>query len=646
MATAGEQYILRMIVDVQNDVALKQLNETYRGTTQALGQANRSMSTSAKGSRQLGFAFQSAGFQITDFAVQVQGGVSATRALSQQLPQLLAGFNILTPAFAFGTAAAATFAALLPTLVELFKDTSKEMRSFSEISSDFSDALDKATGNVVQDTLQRYDEAIESATGATRRLLEVQQEYARQDFSAALQRDEEALRALAGALVPRSLAAGSRAGAFASPFGAGADLTGGQSREQIIANNIGAANEDIARSFEFLVRQLESDKITITDFIETLAALQQAGAVGGAGIREILTDGGALIEREDQDSLDAFIESLVELNRQIERQAASAATFRGGIDTFVSQFSDADALIAENDYVQMMQEAEDAREKWVASLDDAATRAFERERKAIVAQADAYARSLLPAAEQYRLELRELQAQVEKFNLSEEQAAALTQKLVEKYRRQGEAVKEMTMELTVGQEFLMTAFDSFDRNFQSFVDGVARGTTDVKDLFKRMAASIIADLARIYATQILTGLIFGGGGATRGSTAGIPTSLNPANYAQGGAFVNGVQKFASGGVVSGTTMFPMSRGMGVMGEAGPEGIFPLGRLPNGDLGVQGAPMNVTINNNAGVEVSATQSETGLTIDIIKAAIASDIARGGNQLSSAIAGSYGLQRAGV
>ena len=38
--------------------------------------------------------FQNVGYQVQDFAVQVAGGTSATRALAQQLPQLLSGFGI------------------------------------------------------------------------------------------------------------------------------------------------------------------------------------------------------------------------------------------------------------------------------------------------------------------------------------------------------------------------------------------------------------------------------------------------------------------------------------------------------------------------------------------------------------------------
>jgi len=62
-----------------------------------------------------------------------------------------------------------------------------------------------------------------------------------------------------------------------------------------------------------------------------------------------------------------------------------------------------------------------------------------------------------------------------------------------------------------------------------------------------------------------------------------------------------MQNFATGGVVSRPTMFPMANGgVGLMGEAGAEAIMPLTRMPSGDLGVKaqgGGGKNVIVNMN-------------------------------------------------
>ena len=66
-------------------------------------------------------------------------------------------------------------------------------------------------------------------------------------------------------------------------------------------------------------------------------------------------------------------------------------------------------------------------------------------------------------------------------------------------------------------------------------------------------------------------------------------------FANGGAFVSGVQAFASGGsftnsIVSTPTYF----NMGLMGEAGPEAIMPLARTADGKLGVRSTNPSATI----------------------------------------------------
>ena len=58
-------------------------------------------------------------------------------------------------------------------------------------------------------------------------------------------------------------------------------------------------------------------------------------------------------------------------------------------------------------------------------------------------------------------------------------------------------------------------------------------------------------------------------------------------HAKGGGFAQGrVMPFATGGIVSGATLFPMRGGRtGLMGEAGPEAIMPLARGADGRLGL-------------------------------------------------------------
>ena len=126
------------------------------------------------------------------------------------------------------------------------------------------------------------------------------------------------------------------------------------------------------------------------------------------------------------------------------------------------------------------------------------------------------------------------------------------------------------------------------------LESVVQGTLSVEDAFKSMLRNIVME---IYKTNIvepfadkgaslITSLIssaFGGG-----PQVGAPTSsLRPKVRSADGNVFTKVNAYASGGVVSSPTTFPMSGGQtGLMGEAGAEAIMPLKRGRNGKLGVQ------------------------------------------------------------
>jgi len=109
--------------------------------------------------------------------------------------------------------------------------------------------------------------------------------------------------------------------------------------------------------------------------------------------------------------------------------------------------------------------------------------------------------------------------------------------------------------------------------------------------------------------------------AAAGSSAFISGYADGASkHAQGGVFDEygrAARAFAAGGmfanqIVNSPTYFAHGGGLGLMGEAGPEAIMPLARMPDGDLGVKtaggGASVTINIINNSGAEARREEYE--------------------------------------
>jgi hypothetical protein len=78
------------------------------------------------------------------------------------------------------------------------------------------------------------------------------------------------------------------------------------------------------------------------------------------------------------------------------------------------------------------------------------------------------------------------------------------------------------------------------------------------------------------------------------------------------AFIpSGGYAFASGGIIDKPTVFPFAKGIGLMGEAGPEAIMPLRRGKDGRLGVGGGGGgDTTINVSVDAKGTSVQGDSG------------------------------------
>jgi len=164
----------------------------------------------------------------------------------------------------------------------------------------------------------------------------------------------------------------------------------------------------------------------------------------------------------------------------------------------------------------------------------------------------------------------------------------------------------------------------------SAFSGIVRGATSARDalgrLFDQMADMVLSNAF----SQLFTGL-FGGLG---GGGGGFLSFLFGGGFAQGGVFQSGaVVPYASGGVVSQATSFPMAGGRtGLMGEAGPEAIMPLARMASGELGVRAAAAPVAVASPGGQPLNITVHVEGANgDDHVRRLVAQGVQMGMDQL---------------
>jgi lambda family phage tail tape measure protein len=150
--------------------------------------------------------------------------------------------------------------------------------------------------------------------------------------------------------------------------------------------------------------------------------------------------------------------------------------------------------------------------------------------------------------------------------------------------------------------------------------------------------------------------MFGGFGGYSADTFSAANTIMPGfgfALAKGGAFDVGLQTYAKGGmftnsIVNQPTLFKAAKGLGVMGEAGPEAIMPLKRDNQGNLGVRAnqGSVSVVVNN-----YSKEQAQTKETVDsrgnrkievIVGDIVSQEISRNGSPLQTAFTNSFGAK----
>lgn len=177
---------------------------------------------------------------------------------------------------------------------------------------------------------------------------------------------------------------------------------------------------------------------------------------------------------------------------------------------------------------------------------------------------------------------------------------------LESYEREAKDAAYNAEQVTLG--FLNNAEDAF-------VDFANTGKFEWKELLN----SLIDDINRALVRQNITGPL---AGALNSVISNIDFgNLFSSLAAKGGAYNHGhaLTAYARGGIVNKPTIFPMANGAGLMGEAGPEAILPLRRLPSGNLGVESggaaSPLYmVNVDARGSSDPNATAAQVEMAVD--------------------------------
>lgn len=570
---------------------------------QSIGaEAQKSFGAIDRGARGGGQALQNVGFQVQDFAVQVAAGTDVSRALAQQLPQLLSGLGLVGVLFGTVTAVAIPLFAAFG----MGTDKAKELEaSVNDLNSAMS-ALRSATNAAKVDPEKLFGDFGAGAAQA-REVLEIQRQIAAaraenalaQTSSAIVQmfgrpEDVDALRAKISALRAEI------AQAEANPNGV-LDFNFASARVQLeyLEEDYRTTLANIAASFDIAFDGNEAQVLALVD------ALQQVGTANGpaaqadamANLRGAILDaaeaGGVLSE-----------EALVLLENLTDAELAALGLASVDIASPIAAGADEAARLAQNialaaqaslNYGKIQntgQSGPDAARRSVMHLNapglmtgtiaGGAGGVYVAPRGGGgggrrggggggggVSQAEREAARIYDqtrtAAEKYAIELEKLNDLHKSGHLDTETYNRAVEKLGNDLSKTGDLGKKAA-------SAIRSAFDNL------FDDPAAALKNLSKQLFQM---ALYAQLAKSFP-------------AVFGSSGFIPLMNANGNVFEGGT----VQAFAAGGIVSSATMFPMKNGMGVMGEAGPEAIMPLTRI-GGKLGVMaqggGGAANVQVN---------------------------------------------------
>lgn len=256
------------------------------------------------------------------------------------------------------------------------------------------------------------------------------------------------------------------------------------------------------------------------------------------------------------------------------------------------------------------------------------SRAVEEAKTQLTATGDALTASVDPWFA-YALAMREVDKAYRELTISEETWAALEEKL---RKQRDEDIKKKKGKSWVAQ-LTEDVVDATAEGVGDFFKNIVSGSMTASEAFSKMVEQIISDIAKLLAKLaaqqaaafIIKTILGGAGGVSATGGSGTLFSLPAPGMSFNAARALGLEPVAT--ATAATT--------------GADGVPGAGQSDDGT-----GRWRVVINNNAGAHVSTSERADGgldVTIEKVRAALTSDVVRGGNQFARALEGTFQLGR---
>ena len=589
------------------------LTNTWHKVDAAQNRINNTVQKSQAGFRSMNQVIQNSSYQITDFVMQVSGGVDAMRAFSQQAPQLLGGFGAMGALAGMIVGLAAAFG---PLVVEAIKGAGA-MKSFDDATKLAQQGMDRFSAEQVIQSMKGieaegrkaiarlYDLRVAAMGGA---LKEQQNKLTGVSFDVTLG-DEGRIQAIA----EKWKLSGDQAKMYW-------DIATGKGKAETLANTLDANNKK-HNELQEILGKIQEEQQKVADATKSSADVQKAaidGVYDKVKTKASKPDNTLQKMFENQRvGADKFIDAMQRSNEQVQFQTSLLGRNAQEVEVLNAQYKIQAEL--QKTIQDIERQPGEIRQDELNKLKAAAAEAISVQTAAITARQE-----------------RERSA-----------AFGIEQSIRNYTENAGNMAKNME--------------SAFTSAFKGMEDGIIQFAMTGKMNFSQFANSVISDIMRIYVRMMLTGLIGQLVLPSLSTTPGV--SSNPAyqgppsapmrGYADGGYTGEG-GKYQPAGIVH-AGEFVMNKeatsriGVGnlyrMMRGYADGGL--VGSAPMAGAGI-GGQVNINIKNEAGGDgymatASTRKNDTGIDIDIlVRKAINSDLQRNG-PISQQMSSTYNLRR---